>query len=120
MLIISRHKDEEFLIGDDIVVTLVDTRVNKARVGITAPRDVGVNRAEHGRDYKSTGGDGSGMLVISRSRRQKILIGETVTVIVLEFRGNKVRFGIDAPKDVKVYRREVFDDRKRADDAGTS
>lgn len=48
------------------------------------------------------------MLCLSRKRDERILIGNDIKVMVLEIRGDKVRLGIDAPKDVGVYREEVW------------
>ena len=49
------------------------------------------------------------MLILSRKVNEKIMIGEDVSVSVIEIRGDQVRLGVDAPKTVKVYRQEVFD-----------
>ena len=46
MLVLSRHRDESIIIGDDIVVTIVDIRGDKVRLGINAPKDVPVHRQE--------------------------------------------------------------------------
>lgn len=46
MLVLSRHRDESIVIGDDIVVTIVDIRGDKVRLGIQAPPDVPVHRQE--------------------------------------------------------------------------
>ena len=46
MLVLSRHRDESIMIGDDIVVTIVDIRGDKVRLGINAPQDVPVHRQE--------------------------------------------------------------------------
>lgn len=46
MLILSRHLDESIMIGDDIVITLVDIRGDKVRIGIDAPSNVPVHRRE--------------------------------------------------------------------------
>ncbi|WP_417392014.1 carbon storage regulator CsrA [Gimesia sp.] len=48
------------------------------------------------------------MLVLSRSRNEKILIGDNIEVMVVDVRGDKVRLGIIAPKDVPVHREEVY------------
>lgn len=47
------------------------------------------------------------MLVLTRRVNEKILIGDNIVVTVLEVRGDQVRLGIDAPRDVKVFREEV-------------
>lgn len=49
------------------------------------------------------------MLVLSRKKTQSIRIGDNITVTVVEVRGEKVRLGIEAPRDVPVHRREVAD-----------
>ena len=46
MLVLSRHRDESIIIGDDIVVTIVDIRGDKVRLGIDAPTDIPVHRQE--------------------------------------------------------------------------
>lgn len=49
------------------------------------------------------------MLVLSRKRDEKIVIGDNIVITVIEVRGDKVRLGIEAPSDVPVHRQEVFD-----------
>ena len=51
----------------------------------------------------------SAMLVLSRKLNEKIVINNVVTVTVVEIRGDKVRLGIVAPKEVAVHRQEVYD-----------
>ena len=46
MLVLSRHRDESIMIGDDVVVTIVDIRGDKVRLGINAPTAVPVHRKE--------------------------------------------------------------------------
>ncbi|HEX5105512.1 MAG TPA: carbon storage regulator CsrA [Pirellulaceae bacterium] len=46
MLVLSRHRDESIMIGDDIVVTIVDIRGDKVRLGIEAPTAIPVHRQE--------------------------------------------------------------------------
>jgi carbon storage regulator len=46
MLVLSRHRDESIMIGDDVVVTIVDIRGDKVRLGIEAPTDIPVHRQE--------------------------------------------------------------------------
>jgi carbon storage regulator len=53
------------------------------------------------------------MLVLSRKKDEKIVIGDNITLMVIEIRGDKVRLGIDAPRDVAVHREEVYDAIKR-------
>ena len=49
------------------------------------------------------------MLVLSRKKNESIVINNDITVVVVEIRGDKVRLGIEAPKEVPVHRREVYD-----------
>lgn len=46
MLVLSRHRDESIMIGDDVVVTIVDIRGDKVRLGIEAPTEIPVHRQE--------------------------------------------------------------------------
>ena len=46
MLVLSRHRDESIMIGDDVVITIVDIRGDKVRLGIDAPQDIPVHRQE--------------------------------------------------------------------------
>ena len=46
MLVLSRHRDESIIIGDDIVITVVDIRGDKVRLGIAAPIEISVHRQE--------------------------------------------------------------------------
>lgn len=66
MLVLSRHRDERIMIGDDIVLTIVDICGDKVRIGIEAPADVPVHRQEvyeaihrqgrYGREAEDLGG----------------------------------------------------------------
>jgi carbon storage regulator len=49
------------------------------------------------------------MLVLSRHRDESIMIGDNVVVTIVDIRGDKVRLGIDAPQDIPVHRREVYE-----------
>lgn len=53
------------------------------------------------------------MLVLSRKKDEKIIIGDNITVMVIDIRGDKVRLGIEAPKEITVHRQEVYDAIKR-------
>lgn len=57
------------------------------------------------------------MLVLSRKREEKILIGDgdcIITLTVIDIRGDKVRIGVEAPRDIPVHREEVYEAIKRA------
>lgn len=49
------------------------------------------------------------MLVLSRQRDESIVINDNVVVTIVDIRGDKVRLGIEAPTDIPVHRREVFE-----------
>lgn len=49
------------------------------------------------------------MLILTRRVGETLIIGEDVTVTVLGIKGNQVRIGVKAPKDVSVHREEIFD-----------
>ena len=49
------------------------------------------------------------MLVLSRKKNESIVINDDITIVVVEIRGDKVRLGVEAPKEVPVHRREVYD-----------
>ncbi len=48
------------------------------------------------------------MLILSRKTNEKIKIGSEITISIIEIRGDQVKIGVEAPKDVKVFRQEVF------------
>jgi carbon storage regulator len=49
------------------------------------------------------------MLVITRGKKQQIVIDDTIVVTVIDIRGEKIRLGVEAPREVPVHRREVHD-----------
>jgi carbon storage regulator len=56
------------------------------------------------------------MLVLSRKKNESIIINNDITIVVVEIRGDKVRLGVEAPKEVPVHRREVYEAIKRHED----
>jgi len=53
------------------------------------------------------------MLVLSRKVNESVVVNDDITITVVEIRGDKVRLGIEAPAQVPVHRREVFDAIRR-------
>jgi carbon storage regulator len=49
------------------------------------------------------------VLVLSRQRNESIVIGDDIVITVVDVRGDKVKLGIEAPKEVPVHRREVYE-----------
>ena len=58
------------------------------------------------------------MLILTRRVGETLMIGDSVTVTVLGVKGNQVRIGINAPKDVAVHREEIYQRIHQDDDAG--
>lgn len=54
------------------------------------------------------------MLVLSRKKNEAIMIGDGIVITVVDIRGDKVRLGVEAPKDVPVHRQEVYEAIQRA------
>jgi carbon storage regulator len=54
------------------------------------------------------------MLVLSRKKNESIVINDDITIVVVEIRGDKVRLGVEAPKEIPVHRREVYDAIKKS------
>ena len=58
------------------------------------------------------------MLVLSRKKNESIVINDDITIVVVEIRGDKVRLGVEAPKEVPVHRSEVYQAIHRNDAVG--
>ena len=56
------------------------------------------------------------MLILTRRVGETVMIGNEVTVTVLGVKGNQVRIGVNAPKDVAVHREEIYDRIKREEE----
>ncbi len=48
------------------------------------------------------------MLILSRKTNEKIIIGNDISISIIEIRGDQVKIGVDAPRNVKVFRQEVY------------
>ena len=58
--------------------------------------------------------EGHKMLVLSRKKNESIVINNDIRIVFVEIRGDKVRLGVEAPREVPVHRREVYDAIQRA------
>jgi carbon storage regulator len=54
------------------------------------------------------------MLVLSRKKNESIVINDEITIVVVEIRGDKVRLGVEAPREVPVHRSEVYEAIQRS------
>ncbi len=59
------------------------------------------------------------MLVLSRKRDERIVIGDNIVITVVEVRGDKVRLGIEAPSEVPVHRQEVLEAMRRSSETSS-
>ena len=53
------------------------------------------------------------MLILSRKTNQKIRVGDSIEITVIEVRGDQVKIGVEAPRSVKVFREEIYDEIQR-------
>jgi carbon storage regulator len=60
------------------------------------------------------------VLVLTRKANEAIVIGDLVTIVVVEIRGDRVRLGVEAPKEVPVHRKEVWEAIQREKQEGES
>lgn len=58
------------------------------------------------------------MLILTRRVGETLMIGDEVTVTVLGVKGNQVRIGVNAPKDVSVHREEIYERIKKEQQTG--
>lgn len=57
------------------------------------------------------------MLILSRKTNQKIRVGDSIEITVIEVRGDQVKIGVEAPRSVKVFRKEIYDEIQRENKA---
>ncbi|PIE98726.1 MAG: carbon storage regulator [Treponema sp.] len=57
------------------------------------------------------------MLILSRKTNQKIIIGDNVELTIIEIKGDQVKIGIDAPRELKVFRHELYEEIQKENKA---
>ncbi|MEM1224892.1 MAG: carbon storage regulator CsrA [Planctomycetota bacterium] len=60
------------------------------------------------------------MLVLSRKKNESIVINDNIKIVVVEIRGDKVRLGVEAPREVPVHRQEVYESIQRGSQVNDS
>ncbi|QGU00430.1 Carbon storage regulator [Candidatus Syntrophocurvum alkaliphilum] len=49
------------------------------------------------------------MLVLSRKKGESIIVGDNIEISIIDIQGDSIKIGVNAPKDVKIYRKEIYD-----------
>ncbi|MCW9715798.1 MULTISPECIES: carbon storage regulator CsrA [Avibacterium] len=59
------------------------------------------------------------MLILTRKVGESLLIGDEISITILSVRGNQIKVGVNAPKEVSVYREEIYQRMKKQDDTSS-
>jgi carbon storage regulator len=111
MIVQSRKKNERIIIGErEIIVEVGAMSAEKVDLRVQAPQQRKVWL--HG-PVEVANDPANEWAVVSRKKGERIFVGDDVIVEVIEIRGDKVRLGTEAPKELTVHREEVYDAIKR-------
>lgn len=138
MLVLTREINESIMIGDDIEVTLSGIYMgDEARINIHAPKKTPVHRKEIYDKILKNGDKRAknniskqfedshdateyGTLSLGRKKSEAIMIGNDIKITITGFKGDRVLIGIQAPKTVKILRKELCGEIKRQEAAAPS
>ncbi|MEH7107195.1 carbon storage regulator [Bacillus sp. JJ1764] len=105
MLIVGREIGQAVIIGDNIKVTALQLG-SKLKLAIEAPEDIQISRVIPNQDTRDK------LKKRARIIGDTLLIGEMIKVTILQTDSGLVRFAIDAPKEISVYREELLYERR--------
>lgn len=110
MLVVSRQVGQTMMIGDDLYVTVDEIRPDAAVLIVCGPAAtlVGVDQEVTRRSSNS--------LSVALRREQSLRLAPSITIGVVDLRGDKVRISIEAPIEFPVHRKEVYEALKREND----
>ncbi len=60
------------------------------------------------------------MLVLARKTNESIIINDSIEIVILDVKGDQIKIGINAPRSIKIYRKEVYDEIEKQNIAATS
>ncbi len=111
MLVLSRKKGEIIDIGGLVRLTVVDVRGDNVRLGVTAPKEIRIFRQELLEENHA---------VDSPAASEQFEIGGLVRLTVVDVRGDNVRLGITAPKEIRILRQELLEENHAVDNPAAS
>lgn len=105
----SRKKHESFIIGPEILVTVEDLKNEKAYLKVSSHTPFKVAPSKSSEISKSFTEVSRHRLTIERAANQRISIGDDIVITVVKHQGDKVRIGVQAPRDIAIHRLEVYE-----------
>jgi carbon storage regulator len=125
VLVLSRKNSESLVLGHSVLITVIEIHPDWVSLGFSVPNGVSVHRSEEDQEiaFDDPGVkaqlaaiiDPSGKpkpsaspLVLSLRKDEKLVIAGVIVVMVIEIRGDKVRLGVETPRDVNLHRLEVY------------
>lgn len=121
MLILTRRIGERLIIDDEIVVGVLGVMGNQVRMNVDSPKNWWIyrkdiaDRIEAGEGLSPNGESASerGNLVLTRKIGEVICMGTedkvVIEITILGIKGNQVRIGVEAPKDMAVHRESIWE-----------